>query len=77
MNNTSNFTSLPNNSYRYDDTHKTINIDTKYKELYYQSYLQIQDESPANKNSNQVFWNYMMNNSMQNAIIQRQKRVKC
>jgi len=53
---------------------QTIAIDTKLKECYYQSpKIAVKEPVETLKNRN-VFWNYMMNVSMQNTIAQMAKR---
>lgn len=56
---------------------KTMSIDSRYKELYYQSSQQVEKESIDALKHKQVFWNYMMNVSMQNAIVQMSKKTAC
>ena len=51
---------------------RTITIDPRFKEVYYQAEPEIKESLYALKHK-QVFWNYMMNISMQNAIIQMAK----
>ena len=56
---------------------KTMSIDSRYKELYYQSPQQAEQESLEALKHKQVFWNYMMNVSMQNAIAQMTRKTIC
>ena len=51
---------------------RTITIDPRFKEVYYQAEPAMKESLDALKHK-QVFWNYMMNISMQNAIIQMAK----
>ena len=52
---------------------KTATIDAKYKELYYQTKSDAIKETPETLQHRHVFWNYMMNVSMQNTIVQMAK----
>ena len=56
-----------------DTKHKTITIDTRYKEIYYQSATPVVKETPETLQHRHVFWNYMMHVSMQNTISQMAK----
>ena len=53
---------------------KTLTINPYYKEMYYKpEQTEVKDTVAAN-HSRSVMWNYMMNLSMQNAVIQASKR---
>ena len=53
---------------------RTITIDAKCKEFYFQSPKLIVKDTPRETQHKQVFWNYMMNVSMQNTLVQMSKR---
>ncbi len=74
---TNGFFTQPNKLYNGNNEvkPKTITIDARYKEMYCQSSSRdIIKEDAREKSNQQVFWNYMMNTSMQNAILQMSKR---
>ena len=49
---------------------KTITIDARCKEVYYHKSSYTPKEAPETAHQRHVFWNYMMNVSMQNTIVQ-------
>lgn len=49
---------------------KTITIDARYKEMYYQSAEPALKETPQVLEQRNVFWTYMTHVSMKNAISQ-------
>ena len=53
---------------------KTIFIDTRCKEMYYQTNNLAIKESASTLEKRHTFWNYMMNVSMQNTVAQMAKR---
>lgn len=61
-----------NNTTNEANSIKTITIDPRFKEVYYQAEPAMKESIDSLKHK-QVFWNYMMNVSMQNAIIQMSK----
>ena len=66
---------MNNTNYNYSNKEKpkTISINTKYKELYYNAQPEELKESPETLQHRHVFWNYMMHISMQNTIAQMAK----
>ena len=53
---------------------KTINIDSRCKEVYYNTTNMTVKSSTEEAHQQHVFWNYMMNVSMQNTLVQMSKR---
>ncbi len=75
MNN--NFSSYPGVYYSDKDrASHTINVDAGSKEIYCNAapIQQINGTENENKTNSKVFWTYMMNVSMQNAVVQLKKR---